>query len=253
MRAVADVDGTSIEYELIAGAAPPLVFLHEGLGSVELWRGFPAAVGEATGRATLTYSRRGHGRSSVLTGPRPPRYMHAEAIDALPVVLDRFGIERPVLVGHSDGASIAIIYAGAGVGPVAGLVLIAPHVFVEDRSIDGIEAARVAYTDTDLPRRMARYHVDADATFWGWNRVWLSPEFRDWNIEEYLPALTGPVLVIQGEDDEYGTLAQVDAIERGATAAKVERLILPGCGHSPHLDRPDEVTAAVTAFIKRLA
>lgn len=253
MRGVADIGGTTIEYELEHGGGPPLVFLHEGLGSVDLWRGFPAAIGRATGRTALTYSRRGHGRSSVLTEPRTPRYMHDEAIDVLPLVLDHFGLVRPVLVGHSDGASIAVIYAGTGLGPVAGLVLLAPHVFVEGHSIEGIEAARATFTGTDLPRRMARYHNAADATFWGWNRVWLSPDFRGWNIEEYLPGLGGPILVVQGEDDEYGTLAQVDAIERGATAAAIERLILPKCGHAPHLDRPDETTEAVVTFIERHA
>jgi pimeloyl-ACP methyl ester carboxylesterase len=250
MSRLADIGGASIEYELEEGAAPPLVFLHEGLGSVELWRGFPAAVRAATGRKTLVYSRAGHGRSSVVRTPREPRYMHDEALDVLPEVIDRFGLEAPVLIGHSDGASIAIIYAGAGLGPVAGLVLLAPHVFVEDRSIDGIEAARTAYADTDLPRRMARYHVDACATFRGWNDVWLSPEFRDWNIESSLAGIDCPILVVQGEDDAYGTMAQVDAIERGATAApSFERLALPGCGHAPHVDHPAETTAAVVAFV----
>jgi pimeloyl-ACP methyl ester carboxylesterase len=250
MAGRAEIGGASIEYELDEGATPALVFLHEGLGSVELWRGFPAAVREATGRKTLVYSRAGHGHSSVVRTPRLPRYMHDEALGVLPVVIDRFGLDRPVLVGHSDGASIAIIYAGAGLGPVAGLALLAPHVLVEDRSIEGIEAARIDYEETDLPRRMARYHDDADATFRGWNDVWLSPEFRDWNIESSLPAIDCPILVVQGEDDAYGTMAQVDAIERGATAAlSVERVALPGCGHAPHLERPAETTAAVVAFV----
>jgi pimeloyl-ACP methyl ester carboxylesterase len=254
MRGVAEIGPDAIEFELVEGddAAPPLVFLHEGLGSVDLWRGFPGAVRDATGRTTLVYSRAGHGRSSVVAATqRTARYMHDEALVALPNLIVHFGLSRPLLVGHSDGASIAIIYAGAGLGPVAGLALLAPHVFVEDRSIEGIEAARATFLSGDLPRRMARYHDDADATFWGWNRVWLSAEFRDWNIEPSLPAIDCPILVVQGADDAYGTLAQVDAIERGATASpSVQRLVLAGCGHSPHLDRPAETTAAVVGFVE---
>src|SRR5688572_5374031 len=173
-------------------AGPPLVFLHEGLGSIALWRRFPEEVVTATGRSGLVYDRHGHGRSAVVSARRAPRYMHDEALEVLPELLDRLRIHDPVLVGHSDGASIAMIYAGARLGPVAGLVLLAPHVFVEDRSIEGIEAARRAYLTTDLPRRMAKYHVDADATFWGWNDVWLSPEFRAWNLEEFLPPIECP-------------------------------------------------------------
>jgi pimeloyl-ACP methyl ester carboxylesterase len=233
-----------------AGGAP-LLYLHEGLGSNALWRSFPHDVREATGRTTILYSRHGHGRSTPVTEPRPPEYMHDEGLTVLPELLDRLGIDRPLLVGHSDGASIAIIYTGAGLGPVAGLALLAPHVFVEDRSVAGIEAARTSYLTTDLPRRMAKYHVDADATFWGWNRVWLSPEFRSWDITEYLAGIDCPVLVVQGEDDEYGTLAQVDAIEAGVSdGAEFERLVLAGCGHSPHLDRPLETTEAVVRFVK---
>jgi pimeloyl-ACP methyl ester carboxylesterase len=254
---VVEVDGTALEYVREAGGAPPLVFLHEGLGSVELWRTFPEDVRTATGRETVVYSRHGHGRSSVLVGDRTVRYMHDEALTVLPVVLAELGVERPVLVGHSDGASIAVIYAGAGagrVGPVSGLVLLAPHVFVEDRSVDGIEAARNSYTTTDLPARMGRYHTDPDATFWGWNRIWLAPEFRDWNIEEYLPGIDCPVLVVQGDADAYGTLAQVDAIERGVpNDVSVERLVVHGCGHAPHLERPAETTEAVVEFVRRLA
>jgi pimeloyl-ACP methyl ester carboxylesterase len=247
-----DVGGAAIHYSvspaMVEGRAP-LVFLHEGLGSTELWRDFPREVQAATGRATLVYSRHGHGHSAVVRAPRPVRYMHDEALTVLPEVLDRLGLADPVLVGHSDGGSIALIYSGAGLGPVAGLVLLAPHVFVEDRSIAGIEAARTAYLESDLPVRMARYHDDADATFWGWNRIWLSPEFRDWNIEDYLPAIEEPVLVLQGTDDEYGSTAQVDAIERGVASERFERVVLEGCRHAPHLDRPKETVEAVVRFL----
>jgi pimeloyl-ACP methyl ester carboxylesterase len=232
-----------------AGGAS-LLFLHEGLGANALWRRFPYDVRDATGRTTILYSRHGHGRSTPVTEARPPGYMHDEALTVLPELLDQLALDRPLLVGHSDGASIAIIYAGSRLGPVAGLVLLAPHVFVEDRSVAGIQEARTSYLTTDLPSRMAKYHVDADATFWGWNRVWLSPEFRSWDITEYLAAIDCPVLVVQGEDDEYGTLAQVDAIEAGLGGDSFERLVLAGCGHSPHLDRPLETTEAVVRFVK---
>lgn len=249
-----DLAGGSVEVRLeepAAGACdqPALVFLHEGLGSTELWRDFPAVVREACGGpATLVWSRLGYGRSSVVRSPRQPDYMHAEALVCLPELLERTGIRRPVLIGHSDGASIAAIHAGAG-HPVAALVLMAPHVFVEERSIDGIEAARVAFETDGLRERLARYHDDVDATFWGWNNVWLSPEFRDWNIEGTLSGITAPTLVIQGDADQYGTLAQIDAIE-AASGGVVERVVLAGGRHFPHVDRRDETVAAVARFVR---
>jgi pimeloyl-ACP methyl ester carboxylesterase len=234
-----------------AAGLDPLVFLHEGLGSIELWRSFPDDVrGEVGSPLTVVYSRHGYGSSAVVAERRQTDYMHAEAENVLPELLDELGVQRPVLVGHSDGASIALLYAGSG-RPVAGLVLLAPHVFVEERSIEGIEAARHSYRTTDLGQRMARYHRDADATFRGWNDVWLSPEFRGWNIESCLPAITCPVLSVQGADDEYGSLAQLDAIERGV-AGPSQRLVIPGAGHSPHLESPAPTLAAVTAFIRVL-
>ena len=227
---------------------PPLVFLHEGLGSVELWRSFPADLRDVVGRpATLVYSRSGYGRSSPIDRPWPVTYMHREALEALPPLLAAHGLVRPVLVGHSDGASIALIHAGHG-HPVAGLVLLAPHVFVEDRSIEGIEAARRAYRDGDLAARLARHHDDPDATFRGWNDVWLSPEFRSWNIEGRLPAVTCPVLLVQGAADPYGTVAQLDAIERGV-AGPCRRVVLPGVGHAPHAEAPAQTLAVVGAFV----
>jgi pimeloyl-ACP methyl ester carboxylesterase len=225
------------------------VFLHEGLGSLDLWRSFPDDVRAESGEpATVVYSRHGYGRSDPVVEPRPVSYMHDEADEVLPALLELLGIERPLLIGHSDGASIALLYAGAG-HHVAGLALIAPHVFVEDCSIDGIAAAREAYERLDLRARMARHHVDADATFRGWNDVWLSPAFRSWDITDRLAIVDAPVLLVQGTEDQYGSLAQLDAIERAASGP-VTRLVLPGVGHAPHIEASTEVLAAVTAFVK---
>ena len=229
----------------------PLVFLHEGLGSIDLWRTFPDDVRlEAGSPATVIYSRHGYGGSAVVDEPRSIEYMHHEADSVLPDLLERLEVERPVLIGHSDGASIALLFAGAG-RPVAGLVLLAPHVFVEDRSITGIAGARHAYQHGDLAARMSRYHRDAEATFWGWNDVWLSPAFRDWNIEDRLSAIRSPILLIQGADDEYGSEAQLDAVERGV-AGRCRRVVVPGVGHSPHLAAPQTTREAVVEFIGQL-
>ena len=229
------------------GDEPALVLLHEGLGSVELWRTVPDALHEATGRRVVAYSRAGYGRSGPAVLPRPVSYMHDEADVVLPALLDDLGIARPVLVGHSDGASIAVLHAGAG-RPVAGLVLIAPHVVVEDVSVASIAAAREAYATTDLRDRLARYHDDVDATFRGWNDVWLSPAFRSWDITDRLAAIAAPVLVVQGADDPYGTTRQVDLIAAGL-GGPCDVLLLPGVGHAPHLEAPAEVLAAITAFL----
>ncbi len=248
-----DLRDGAVEVERIEGdrSRPTLVFLHEGLGSISLWRDFPESVATATGRAAVVYSRLGYGRSAPAPGPREPDYMHREALESLPDLLDGLAVEAPVLIGHSDGASIALIYAGMSGRPVSGLVLIAPHVFVENQSIAGIEAARETFLTTDLAERMAKHHDDAAATFWMWNDLWLSPSFRDWNIEDVLPSVTAPVLVVQGTDDEYGTLRQVDAIEAGV-AGSVERLVLERCGHAPQVERGPETLHAVTHFISSL-
>jgi pimeloyl-ACP methyl ester carboxylesterase len=200
-------------------------------------------VAEETGRRALIYSRAGHGRSQVPTTDRTPRFMHEEALDVLPRLLQDHGIAKPVLIGHSDGGSIALIHASEH--PVERLVLLAPHVFVEDVSVAAIAEARDAFPA--LRERMARYHRDAERTFRLWNDIWLAPEFRDWNIEDVLPHVTAPALVIQGEDDQYGTLAQVDAIERGL-AGQVTRAVLP-CRHAPHLEAPDETLRATVEFL----
>ena len=233
-------------------AAAPLVFLHEGLGSVDLWRDFPDAVrARAGGPATLVYSRRGYGRSDRAELPRPVTYMHHEASVVLPAVLARFGLDDPVLVGHSDGASIALLYAGAG-HPVRALVLIAPQVFVEDVTVAAIAEARDAYAATDLRARMAHHHDDVDATFRGWNDIWLDPAFRSWNIEASLPGVTCPVLLVQSAADPYGTAAQLDAIETGV-AGPVRRLLTPTPGHAPHLDDREPTLDAVAAFLAESA
>lgn len=247
------VAGGRIEYERIAGTGgggPEIVMLHEGLGSVSMWRDFPREVAEATGRDVLAYSRHAYGRSAPLRGPRFPRFMHDEALVVLPELLDTLAVRRPILLGHSDGGSIALVHAGASGRDVAGLILLAPHVMVEDISVASIAAARDAYEHGDLRARLARHHDDVDGAFRGWNGVWLSPEFRGWTIEEYLPRVACPVLAVQGEDDEYGTMEQVDRIARAA--ADVELLKLPGCGHFPHRDRPADVLAAITRFVKRV-
>ena len=242
-----------IDRELVPGRAdlPPLVFLHEGLGSLALWRDFPRRVAAACGGpTTLAYSRPGYGLSSPAARPRPVTYMHDEALSVLPTVLAEAAIERPVLVGHSDGASIALVYAGAG-HAVTALVLLAPHVFVEDRTIAGIEAATRAYDAGPLRARLARHHADVDATFRGWSDVWLSAPFRAWDITDSLPAITAPILLIQQAGDPYGTIAQLDAIEAGVSAP-VTRLVLPGTGHSPHETAPDQVAARIATFLSGL-
>ena len=229
---------------------PTLVLLHEGLGSIAMWRDFPHRLAHATASRVVAYSRYGYGNSDPLVGAREVRYMHDEATIVLPELLDTLGIDRPLLVGHSDGASIALIHAGAGRRGVAAVVAMAPHVIVEDVSVASIAAARDAYRTTALRERLARYHADVDGVFRGWNDIWLAPEFRAWNIEEYLPRIACPVLAIQGEDDEYGTMDQLARIARGAR--DVELVELSDCRHSPHRDQPDAVIEAITRYIDRV-
>jgi pimeloyl-ACP methyl ester carboxylesterase len=245
-----DVAGHRLECMRIRGAksAPTLVFLHEGLGSVALWKDFPARVADATGCPVLVYSRAGYGRSSPAALPRATDYMHVEALTVLPALLDRLGIADPVLVGHSDGASIALLHAGSGGRPVRAAVALAPHVFVEDISIASIDEVRRQYETTDLREKLARRHADPDAAFRGWNDIWLAPAFRRWNIEACLAGVRCPLLLIQGRDDEYGSAAQLDAIERqvGGTVARLE---LADCRHSPHRDQPEATLAAIADFV----
>ena len=244
--------GHRLEYASIDGREPAIVFLHEGLGSIRQWRDFPERVAHATGCRTIVYNRYGYGQSDVLAETRVGvRFMHDEALVALPQALSALAIESPVLVGHSDGASIALIHAGAG-HPARGIVAMAPHVFVEEICVRSIEKARQVFETTDLPQRLGKYHRDPRKTFYLWNDVWLDPEFLRWNIEAYLPGIGVPVLAIQGEDDEYGTMAQLAAIER-QVVGRCELLKLPRCGHSPHRDQPEAVLAAATRFIDALA
>lgn len=244
-----DVDGRSIHYRRVGTGyqGAPLVFLHEGLGSVELWRDFPRTVTDRARRPGLVYARHGNGWSTPLLGPRRPDYMHEEALRVLPRLISDLIPDAPVLVGHSDGASIAIIYAGAG-HAVDRLVLIAPHVFVEEETIESIAAIRASFASSDLPGKMARYHTDPHRTFHGWADIWLSPEFRSWNIEDHLPEIDCPTMLIQGDEDEYGTVAQLDAIEEKMNGPTL-RMMIPGAGHSPHVSHPDVVAAEVASFV----
>jgi pimeloyl-ACP methyl ester carboxylesterase len=245
------VQGHSLEVRRIAALdrkLPELVFLHEGLGSVSHWKKFPARVAAETGCAVTIYSRYGSGNSDVLMGDRTVGYMHDEGLLVLPELLSKLEIENPVLVGHSDGGSIALIYAGA-YDNVSGLVLLAPHVFVEDLSVSSIAEARVRFETTNLREKLARHHRDVDRTFWGWNNIWLHPDFRRWNVEEYLQRITCPILCIQGKEDQYGTVAQVEAIAK-QSGGPVEILALADCRHSPHRDQPDATAAAIVRFVK---
>lgn len=246
------LQGRRIEYESIrvADRAPTIVFLHEGLGSIALWRDFPSRVAHATGCNALVYSRQGYGGSDPPDSPRLPDYLHREALTALPALLDILDIEAPILLGHSDGASIALIHGADAPEPPRGIVAMAPHVKVEDISIAGIEAAVEAYRTTDWRARLARYHADPDGVFRSWSGIWLDPAFRAWSIEDCLPRIRCPVLAIQGEDDEYGTMAQIDRIAE--LAPDVELLKLTDCRHSPHRDQPDAVIAAVVRFVDRI-
>jgi pimeloyl-ACP methyl ester carboxylesterase len=242
-----ELDGRRLEYEEIAGDASgaALVFLHEGLGSVGLWEDFPARVAAATGSRALVYSRLGNGASDPPPVPRTPALMHEEAREVLPRLLEAWGVHEPLLIGHSDGASIALIHAAEH--PVSGVVCIAPHVFVEEKCLAEIRRAKVRYEQEGRRQRMASHHRDPDAAFYGWNDVWLNPEFASWNIEELLPAIDVPVLLIQGSEDPYGTLAQIDSVA-SRVRGPVERVVL-ACRHAPHVQATEETLAAVAAFV----
>ena len=245
--------GRSLNYEWIgSGAAnrPALIFLHEGLGSIRQWRDFPQKVSQATGCRALVYDRYGYGDSDVLAEPRRDVYfMHDEALRSLPQLVSQLKIEKPILIGHSDGASIALIHAGAGF-QVKAVVAMAPHVFIEPLCLGSIRKAAVSFETTDLKDRLGKYHRDARKTFYGWADVWLDPGFTTWDIrEDYLPKIECPLLAVQGEDDEYGTMAQLDDIKR--RVKRCELLKLPNCGHSPFKDQPGKVLSAIRSFIEK--
>ncbi len=243
-----------IEHAWIArerGHAPLVVFLHEGLGSLAMWKDFPQRLCDAAGCRGLVYSRPGYGRST----PREVEeawgldFMHRQAHEVLPALLHALGLGgEPVwLFGHSDGGSIALLYGARFVDQVAGAIVVAPHIVVEDLSVASIEQARVAYQDTDLRERLARYHDDPDSAFWGWNSIWLHPPFRQWSIEDEIAAITCPLLAVQGLDDEYGTLEQIRGIAR--RVPQTQLLVLDDCGHSPQRDQPERLIEAAAAFI----
>lgn len=236
-----------------AQESPVILMLHEGLGCLALWRDFPEKVAQATGAPVLVWSRPGYGRSSPVELPRPLSYMHDEARDVLPDIVRQLGGRPYILLGHSDGASIALIHAGSAADPsLAGLVLMAPHVFVEDISVEGIEAAREAWQQGGLREKLAKYHQDnVDCAFLGWNGAWLDPGFRSWNLEEFLPAITAPALLIQGRDDNYGTLAQIETIDAGMSGP-AQSLVLEACGHAPQNDQTAAVLAGIAEFCETL-
>jgi pimeloyl-ACP methyl ester carboxylesterase len=243
-----EVAGERLELLRIAPErpAPTIVFLHEGLGSVAGWRDFPRSLCDQLDAPGLVYSRRGYGRSTQLGAPRATDYLHREAWDVLPALLSALGIERPFIVGHSDGGSIALLYA-ARFDPIA-IAIMAPHVFVEDVTIEGIRTARAAWNEGKLRGPLARVHDDPDGAFFGWNDGWLAPEFRAWNIEAELPKIRCPVLAIQGYDDQYATMEQLDRIARGTRECRL--LKLESCGHSPQRDQPNAVIDAISKLYR---
>jgi pimeloyl-ACP methyl ester carboxylesterase len=245
------LDGAELEFVRVPARrrdVPSLVFLHEGLGSAALWRDLPESLAARTGAEAIVYSRRGNGFSTPIAQPRRPSYMHDEAIDVLPRLLDVLRVREAILFGHSDGASIAIVFAAEQPQAVRALVLEAPHLFVEPISVASIAAIRTQYETTALRERMSRYHADVDKTFYGWNDIWLAPDFADWNIEAYAARVRAPVLTLQGVDDEYGTPAQMDAMA-GRASGPVDRVLLAGCGHSPHRDRRELVESVAGDWI----
>ena len=250
------VDDVSLEVKWIGLAEsqkPVLVFLHEGLGCVALWRDFPEKLCDSLGLRGLAFSRQGYGASDPIPLPRPIDFMHREGLIVLPKIFDAAGIDQAILIGHSDGGSISLINAGGAQDTrVKAVITLAAHVFNEDITVQRIAEAKIAYETENLRKRLAKYHGDnVDCAFWGWNGVWLNPDFRDWNIEEFLSGISIPALILQGEEDQYGTPAQVDAIERGIGTHAQTRLI-PNCKHSPHLEQPDVTLMLIKGFVENL-
>lgn len=245
-----------IEYRWIApdrDKSPLIIFLHEGLGSLDMWRDFPQRLCDAAGCRGLVYSRPGYGRSTPRAADEvwDTDFMHRQAYEVLPTLLDVLGInpeaEQLWLLGHSDGGSIALLHAARYSRCIRGLVVLAPHVMVEDISVSSIEQARVAYETTDLRERLRRYHADPDSAFWGWNGIWLNPAFRSWSIQEEIESIRCPVLAVQGHDDQYGTMEQIREIARRVPTTRL--LELENCAHSPHKDQPEKLIASVSHFI----
>ena len=246
-----DARPVRIEYEWVGEGAPTIVFLHEGLGSLAMWRDFPEKLSAALGMRGLAYSRPGYGKSTPRASDErwESDFMHRQAHDILPAFLDAIGVREPVwLYGHSDGGSIALLFAARFPKRTAGVIVAAPHLFVEEVSVESIERTRLAYLETDLRDKLARYHDDVDSAFWGWNDIWLHPPFRGWNIEEEIASIEAPVLAVQGMDDEYGTMAQIHGIAKRVKHAKL--LELAHCGHSPHRDQPEAVIRAAVDFAR---
>lgn len=259
MTTTVAIDDIQLEVQHVAAPADahtarplaPLLFLHEGLGSIAMWRNWPARVCAATGRAGWMYSRRGYGRSSRIDDVRgrgrlPLDYLHREALQVLPKLLQRLGLEQPpVLIGHSDGATIALLHAAHHDVPAC--VVMAPHLMVEPETLAGLRRARQAYESGHLRERLARYHDDVDSAFWQWNDAWLNPAFQAFDIREECRGIEAPLLAVQGEDDEYATLAQLDELAR--VAPQAQRLVLARCGHVPHRDQAATVTRAIADFL----
>ncbi len=254
-QGILDLDGMRLEYRMIGPRpqdAPTIVMLHEGLGCVGLWGDFPDRLQTATGAGVFVYSRAGYGKSSPVALPRPLTFMHDEARAVLPKLLDAIGFRRGLLLGHSDGASIAAVYAGSVQDHrVRGLVLIAPHFFTEEMGIAEIARAKQTYETTDLRAKLARWHADVDNAFRGWNDAWLDPDFRKWDITTELAYIRVPTLIVQGADDQYGTARQIEAAERECYCP-VEVALLPGVRHSPHREAPDVLLKAASEFASRL-
>jgi len=245
------IGASDLEYRMIGPSpadAPTIVMLHEGLGSVGLWGDFPQQLQTATGAGIFLYSRAGYGASTPVKLPRPVDYMHIEALDVLPKLLDQIGFRRGLLCGHSDGASIAAIYAGSHQDHrVEGVAMIAPHFIVEDISVASIARIKIAYETSELKTKLKRWHRDVDNAFYGWNDAWLNPEFRNWDISEYLAYIRVPIAILQGVDDEYGTMRQVE-IAREECYCPVDVTVIPGAGHAPHREAPRATLDAIQEF-----
>ena len=247
------INGSDLEYRMIGPSpenAPTIVMLHEGLGSTGLWGDFPDKLQAATGAGVFAYSRAGYGASTPAKLPRPLDYMHIEALEVLPKLFDGIGFRRGLLVGHSDGASIAAIYAGSHQDHrVQGIALVAPHFIVEDISVKSIAEIKKTYETTELRAKLARWHKDIDNAFYGWNGAWLDPKFRDWDISDYLAYIRVPVAILQGADDQYGTMRQIE-IAHEECYCPVDVTVIPGAGHSPHREAPEVTLNAIAGFAK---